>query len=132
MSRGVRPRITECFGYVRVDFASGSCEETSATYRSFSDLCIGRPVSRALLEAGDNDPLGHTRLRDALEAMARAAAIPQDFKLALVASTLPVHAVYCEAQQSLRAAGVNAWVFDSGAEALEWLQGRSPGGRMAS
>ena len=124
--------ITECSGYVRVDFGSGNCGETSATYRSFADFCIGRPVSCALLEAGDNDPLGHARLGDALETMARAAAIPQDFKLALVASTAPVHAVYREAQRELRAAGVNAWVFDSGSEAVEWLEGRTPSGPMAS
>jgi hypothetical protein len=54
MSREVQPRITECFGYVRVDFGNGNCAETSATYRSFSDLCIERPVSRALLEAASN------------------------------------------------------------------------------
>jgi hypothetical protein len=132
MSRGVSDCITEGPGYVRVAFGSGNCAEICETYRSFADLCIGRPVSSALLEAGDNDPMGHTRLRDALEAMARAAAIPQDFKLALVPSTAAIHAIYREAQQALRAVGVNAWVFDSGSEAVEWLEGRSPCGQTAS
>jgi hypothetical protein len=132
VDRRTAGRITERPGYVRVDFGSGNCGEISETYRSLADLCIGKPVSCVLLEAGDNDPLGHARLRDALEAMARAAAIPPDFKLALVASTLPVHAVYREAQRVLRARGVNAWLFDSGAEAVDWLEGRSPCGQMAS
>jgi hypothetical protein len=132
MSRGVPDCITEGPGYVRVDFGSGNCAEISQTYRSFADRCIGRPVSSALLEAGDNDPLGHTRLRDALEAMSRAAAIPQDFKLALVANTRAIQTVYQEAQHALRAAGVNAWVFDSTSEAVEWLEGRTPCGPMAS
>jgi len=132
MSPGVPSCITQCLGYLRVDFGSGNRADIAETYRSFADLCIGRPVSSALLKAGDNDPLGHARLRDALEAMARAAAIPEDFKLALVASTAPVHAIYREAQRALRATGVNAWVFDSGAEAVEWLEGRTPSGRMAS
>jgi hypothetical protein len=132
MDRRIAGRITECPGYVRVAFGSGSSAEISETYRSFADLCIGKPVSGVLLEAGDNDPQGHARLRDALEAMARAAAIPPDFKLALVASTLSVEAVYRDAQQALRDAGVNAWVFESRGEALEWLEGRSPSGQTAS
>ena len=132
MDRHTAGRITECPGYLRVDFGSGDSMEISETYRSLACLCIGKPARYVLLEAGDNDPLGHAGLRDALEAMARAAAIPPDFKLALVASTSPVHALYREAQQTLRAIGVNAWVFDSGSEALEWLEGRSPCGQMTS
>jgi len=132
MSASTSSCITECAGYVRVDFGSSNCLETTAAYRSFADLCIGRPVSCALFEAGDNDPMGHARLRDTLEAMARAAAIPPDFKLALVATTAPVHALYREAQQALRAAGVNAWMFDSRADAVAWLEGHTPCGQMAS
>jgi hypothetical protein len=92
-------RITAGPQYLRVDF--GSCDrlELSATYRSFADLCLGKRVKRALLQAGDNEPEGHNQLREALVAMARAVAIPPDFKLALVASTPPIAAVYCEAQQ---------------------------------
>lgn len=122
--------ITEYRGYVHVNFDSGNCMETSAAYRSFADLCIARPVNCALLEAGDNDPLGHRRLREAVQAMAHA--MPPDFKLALVARTSAVHALYREAQQSLRASGVNAWLFDSRAEAMEWLEARSPCGQMTS
>jgi|SRR6476469_6751793 hypothetical protein len=132
MDRRVFGRITQCSGTLRVAFGGGDFLETSETYRSFADRCIRNPVNRVLLEAGDNDPLAHAKLRDALEAMARAAAIPADFKLALVASTLAVGAVYRDAQRALRAAGVNAWVFASHGEALEWLEGRSPGGRTAS
>jgi hypothetical protein len=82
-------RITAGPQYLRVDF--GSCDrlELSATYRSFADLCLGKRVKRALLQAGDNEPEGHNQLREALVAMARAVAIPPDFKLALVASTPP-------------------------------------------
>jgi hypothetical protein len=132
VDRRTAARITECPGYVRVDFGSGDFMEISATYRSFADLWIGNPVRHVLLEAGDNDPAGHARLRDVLEAMARAAAIRPDFKLALVASMPPVHALYREAQQRLRAIGVNAWVFDSGSEAVEWLEGRLRCGHMTS
>ena len=125
-------RIAECAGYVRVDFGSADVGEIYETYRSFADLYIGKPARHVLLEAGDNDPSGHRRLRHALEAMARAAVIPPEFKLALVAGTRPVHALYRDAQQVLRANGLNAWVFDSRAEAVAWLEGRTVGGPMTS
>jgi hypothetical protein len=123
-------RITECPEYVGVDFGAADSMEISALYRSFADRYIGMPARHVLLEAGDNDPSGHRRLRDALQMMARA--IPPDFKLALVASTSAVHALYREAQQTLRAVGLNAWVFESRAEAVAWLEGRVVGGPMTS
>jgi hypothetical protein len=117
--------ITECPEYLHVDFGSCNCLELSEVYRAFARRCIGRRVNGALLMAGDNDPQGHRRLRDALSEMASAAAISPDFKLALVPSTLPIQAVYREAQQALRAVGINAWVFDTAGEAVEWLNGRA-------
>jgi hypothetical protein len=117
---------------VRVDFGSCNAFELCETYRRFADLCIGKQVSRALLKAGDEDPDGHRRLRDAISAMAQALAIPQDFKLALVPSTPPIEAFYREAQETLRAVGLNAWVFETVHEAVEWLEGRAAAGRTAS
>jgi hypothetical protein len=67
-----------------------------------------------------------------LSAVARTAAIRPDFKLALVPSTPPIAAVYREAQQALRAIGLNAWVFRTVPEALEWLEGRAAAGAMVS
>ena len=125
-------RITECSGYVRVDFGSCCFGELSDLYRAFAALCVDKHASRALLKAGDDDPRGHYALRYALEAMALRAPIPFDFKLALVPSTRPIEAIYREAQQRLRAVGLNAWVFGSENEALEWLEGRATGGETAS
>ena len=106
-------RITEGPQCLRVDFGS--------SYRSFADLCLGTQVNRALLQAGDNEPEGHRQLHEALSAMARTAAIRPDFKLALVASTAAIEAVYREAQQALRSIGLNAWVFETVPDAMEWL-----------
>lgn len=125
-------RISECAGYVRVDFGSCCSAELSDLYRAFAVLCVDTHASRALLKAGDDDPRGHHALRDALETMALRAPIPFDFKLALVPSTRPIEAIYREAQQQLRAVGLNAWVFGSEDEALEWLEGRATGGETAS
>ena len=132
MDHATAGSITECAEYLHVDFGSSSCLEIAETYRGFARLCIGRLVSRAMLTAGDNDPEGHRRLSEALFEMARAAGLPPDFKLALVPSTPSIRAVYDEAQRTLRAIGLNAWVFDAEAEAVEWLEGRATGGLTVS
>jgi hypothetical protein len=125
-------RITECAGYVRVDFGSCNAAELAALYHGFTAFCLDHKATRALLKAGDNDPNGHYRLRDALMTMAQLAQIPAEFKLALVPSTRAIEVVYREAQRHLRAAGLNAWVFGTEHEAVEWLEGRQQGGRPAS
>jgi hypothetical protein len=115
----------ECADYVRVDFQDCTAQELGEVYRTFSLLCVKKRVHRALLKSGDDSPEGHYALRDALMAIARAAAIPHDFKLALVPSTPPIEAVYREAQKALRSMGLNAWVFGAENEAVEWLEGRA-------
>ena len=132
MDRGNEGGITECGGYVRVDFGSCNLTELSALYRAFADFCLDNKVTHALLKAGDNDPNGHYRLRDALASMAQGADIAPEFKLALIPSTRAIEAIYREAQHHLRAAGFNAWVFASETEAVDWLEGRALGGLAAS
>lgn len=132
MDYGGEGRITQCGGYVRVDFGSCNASELSAVYRAFAEFCLDNKVTRALLKAGDNDPNGHYRLRDALTTMAQLAQIPAEFKLALIPSTRAIDAIYREAQHHLRAAGFNAWVFATEVEAVDWLEGRAMGGQAAS
>jgi hypothetical protein len=129
---GDEGRITQCRGYVRVDFGSCNSTELSAVYRAFAAFCLDNQVTRALLKAGDDDPNGHYRLRDALTTMAQLARIPPEFKLALIPSTRPIEAVYREAQRHLRAAGLNAWVFATEGEAVDWLEDRALAGLTAS
>ena len=132
MTPRAESRITKRSQYLRVEFGGCDALELSAIYRSFVDLCLGTQVNRALVQAGDNEPDGHRQLREVLMAVARTAAITPDFKLALVPSTPPIAAVYREAQQALRAVGLNTWVFDTVPEAEEWLEGRAVGGPMVS
>lgn len=129
---GDEGRITQCGEYVRVDFNSCDVSELSAVYSGFATFCLDNKVTRALLKAGDNDPNGHYRLRDALHSMAQLAQIPPEFKLALIPSSRAIEAIYQEAQRHLRAAGLNAWVFAEEEEAVDWLQGRALAGRSAS
>ena len=124
--------ISQCPQYLRVDFGACDVYELTHVYQRFAHLCIGTDVHRALLNAGDNEPSGHQQLHEILSAVVRTAAIPPDFKLALVPSTPAIAAVYTEAQQALRAIGFNAWVFETVADATAWLEDRAPGGRMVS
>ncbi len=124
--------ITRCGEYVRVDFGGCDAAELSAVYQAFAAFCLDNKVTRALLKAGDNDPRGHYRLRDALATMALRARIPPEFKLALIPSTRAIESIYREAQHHLRAAGFNAWVFATEIEAVDWLEGRALGGQAAS
>ena len=117
---------------MRVDFNGCNVSELSELYRGFATFCLDHNVTRALLKAGDNDPNGHYRLRDALHSMAQLAQIPPEFKLALIPSTRAIEAIYREAQRHLRAAGLNAWVFAEEEEAVDWLEGRALAGRAAS
>lgn len=132
MDFGEEGRITQCGGYVRVDFGSCNTAELSAVYRAFAEFCLDNKVTRALLKAGDNDPNAHYRLRDTLTTMAQLTQIAPEFKLALIPSTRAIEAVYRETQHHLRAAGFNAWVFTTELEAVDWLEGRTLGGRAAS
>ena len=117
---------------MRVDFGSCNVAQLSAVYRAFADFCLDNKVTRALLKAGDNDPMGHYRLQDALSMMARGTPIAPEFKLALLPSTRAIEAVYREAERHLRAGGFNAWVFATEIEAVDWLEGRALGGRASS
>ena len=132
MDHGGEGRITGCAGYVRVDFGGCNITELAAIYRAFAAFCLDNNVTRALLKAGDEDPRGHYRLRDALNMIAQRSQISPDFKLALIPSTQPIEMVYREAQGHLRAAGCHAWVFGTETEAVDWLEDRSVGGRTAS
>lgn len=124
--------ITECPGYLRVDFGSCNVAELSTVYRAFASFCVDNNVTRALLKAGDNDPNGHYRLQDALTMMAQGTPIAPEFKLALLPSTRAIEAIYREAERHLRAGGFNAWVFATENEAVDWLEGRALGGRASS
>ena len=126
------PSAVERADYLCVDFGRATVPEVFEMSHSFTSLCMGRHVGSALLKAGDNDPDGHRRLRDALLAMALSAQLRLDFKLALVPSTPAIRAIYDEAQRALRATGCNACVFESAEEAAAWLEGRSPAGGAAS
>jgi hypothetical protein len=124
--------ITECGGYVRVDFGGCDYTELSLVYLAFAAFCLDHKVTNVLLKAGDEDPKGHYRLRDALTTIAQGNRIAPEFKLALIPSTRAIEAIYQEAQRHLRAAGLNAWVFATELEAVDWLEGRSLSGRTAS
>jgi hypothetical protein len=132
MSADAGFQVTRSADYMAVEFGGCNSSELSQIYCLFADLCVRWHVHSALLKAGDDQPEGHRGLRDALRSIGDTGGIPWDFKLALVPGTPRIEAVYRETQRELRLAGLNAWVFDSAAEAVDWLEGRAVGGLMAS
>lgn len=91
-------------------------------YQAFALLCARSKVSGALLDAGEEDLAdAHYALRDTLVTVARIAEVPLRFRLALVARTGAIAAVYRKVQRELRALGCDARVFRIERRADRWL-----------
>ena len=112
-------------GRVVVDFRGCNSHEVSAVYQAFAVLCARQKVRDALLRAGDEDADGHYALRDTLVTLARIAAIPLRFRLALVAGCDRTEKVYATMQGELRTLGCEVRVFRSAGQARDWLSGAS-------
>ena len=106
-----------------IRFHGRSSREVSEIYQAFALLCARGKVSGALLEAGEEEADAHHALRDTLVTLARIAGIPLRFRLALVARTGAIEAVYRKAQRELRMLDCDARVFRMEAEAARWLSG---------
>lgn len=127
-------RITDCGAYVRVDFGNCNSWELTALYRGFASFCVDSKVTRALLRAGDNDPKGHYRLRDALTTMALLSQIAPEFKLALIPSTQAIEVTgRCSTswapRDSMPGCSRPSWKRWTGWRDERWAGGRRPSER---
>ena len=110
-------------GFVAIDFRGRSSHEVSELYQAFALLCARGKVSGALLEAGEEDLAdAHYALRDTLVTVACIAGVPLRFRLALVARSGAIAAVYRRTQRELRALGCDARVFRMEERAGRWLK----------
>ena len=108
-------------GHIRVDVGPGLAVEVQECYRNFVTECVKRQCARALIVGiADLDPFYHLAARDALRAMALAG-VPADFRLALVAKTPSLIAVYDTAVIEASRLGINARRFMTEDDALRWL-----------
>lgn len=111
--------------YIRGAVGPGLAVEVQQCYRAFVNECLQRKCTRALIIGRSTaDAFYHLALRDALRSMALAG-LPPGFRLALVAETPDLIAVYDAALVEARRHGIDARRFLTEADALAWLSSRS-------
>ena|SRR5690349_4779486 len=109
-------------GYLRATVGPGLADEVQACYRSLASECLTRQCSRVLvIGIATLDPFYHLAGRDALRSLALAG-VPADFRLALVAKSATLIAVYDAAVVEAGRLGLEARRFMTEEEAERWLK----------
>ena len=114
-------KIDQAEGYVRARVGPGLAAEVQDCYRALAARCLHGGCQRVLV-LGDAtiDPFYHLALRDALRSMALAG-MPDDFRLAVVALTPGLIAVYDAAVVEAQRLGLTARRFMTESDAEAWL-----------
>jgi len=113
--------IDEIPSCLRCAVGPGLADEVQACYRAFVNECLRRRCSRALiLGRASIDAFHHLALRDALRAMS-VAGLPAGFRIALVAETADLIAIYDAAVVEAGRCGIDARRFHAAADATLWL-----------
>lgn len=106
---------------VRASIGPGLANEVQERYRAIVNECLQRQATRALIVGRANvDAFNHLALRDALRAMS-VAGVPPTFRIALVAETPDLIAIYDAAVVEAGRCGIDARRFQSVEEAERWL-----------
>ena len=107
--------------YTRAVVGPGLAHQVQESYRAFVNDCLRRHCTRALIIGqGGSDAFYHLALRDALRSMS-VAGVPDGFRLALIAETPELIAVYDAALVEARRCGMEARRFLDEADAERWL-----------
>jgi hypothetical protein len=114
--------IDESPSHIRCAVGPGLADEVQECYRAFVNECLQRHSRRALiLGRARIDAFYHLALRDALRAMSLAG-VPPQFRIALVAETPDLIAVYDAAVVEAGRCGIEARRFQAAADAQRWLE----------
>lgn len=105
--------------FLRVEVHDGGLQ-------NFALSCIAAHAPGALVKVGDPDPMHERQLRGALTQMVLAGAT-DGFRLAILAIEDRIASRYRTTVSDLRAAGIDARLFDSDADAVHWLMRRAAG-----
>lgn len=106
---------------IRAVVGPGLAEEIQECYRAFVTECLQRSCKRALiLGRASVDAFYHLALRDALRAMS-VVGPPPGFRIALVAETADLIAVYDAAVVEAGRCSIDARRFATAADAERWL-----------
>ena len=109
--------------YLRATVGPGLADEVQQCYRTLAAECLVRQCSRILvIGIATVDPFYHLAGRDALRSLALAG-VPADFRLALVAKSAALIAVYDSAVVEAGRLGLEARRFMSEEDAERWLRG---------
>lgn len=113
--------IAHAAAYLRASVGPGLADEVQECYRAFVNECLQRHCARALiLGRAQHDAFYHLALRDALRSMS-VAGLPEGFRIALVAETPDLIAVYDAAVVEAGRCRIDARRFQTEAEAERWL-----------
>ena len=108
--------------YLRATVGPGLADEVQECYRALANTCLTRQCSRVLvIGIATIDPFYHLAGRDALRSIALAG-VPADFRLALVAKSAMLIAVYDAAVVEAGRLGLQARRFQTEEEAERWLR----------
>jgi hypothetical protein len=107
--------------HIRGFVASGVAHEVQECYRAIVNECLQRSCQRALIVGvARGDAFTHLAVRDAIRSMA-IAGVPQGFRLAFVALSAELIAVYDAAVVEAQRRGIDARRFADEKAAAQWL-----------
>jgi hypothetical protein len=108
--------------YLRATVGPGLADEIQQCYRALANECVVRQCNRLLvIGIATMDPFYHLAGRDALRSIALAG-VPADFRLALVAKSATLIAVYDAAVVEAGRVGLEARRFITEEDAERWLK----------
>lgn len=114
-------RIDRIKDTLRVEVGPALPEEVQHCYRALANECVTRACPRVLVVGNAAvDAFSHLALRDALRAMALAG-VPAGFRLAVVAVTANLIAIYDTAVVEAGRLGIDARRFMTEEDAARWL-----------
>lgn len=106
---------------LRANVGPGLADEVQECYRALVNTCITHQCRRVLVVGTSSfDAFAHLAARDALRSMSLAG-LPKGFRLALVAETADLIAVYDAAVVEAERLGIGARRFRTVEEAEQWL-----------
>jgi hypothetical protein len=107
--------------FLRARIGSGLANEVQECYRALAGACLQGGCRRVLVLGSTTiDPFYHLALRDALRSIALAG-VPDDFRLAVVALTPGLIAIYDASVVEAQRLGLEARRFMNEQDAEAWL-----------
>ena len=108
--------------HLRVAVGPALSDEVQECYHAFANECVTRTCNRVLIIGKAKfDAFSHLALRDVLRSMALAG-VPAGFRLAVVANTANLIAVYDTAVVEAGRLGIDAKRFMTEQDAARWLE----------